>query len=137
MRILIAALLPLTACPAPPVAPAVAEQATEPIRQVTSAVDIAGAAGARATVTGTVRRIAPDGVEGQGTAVVLDDGTAIYVSEGEPPAGWDWLVSTRVRVQGSLWETPAEGWPVPTLANFDSPMPADVAMPMLAPSLPE
>lgn len=38
----------------------------------------------------------------QGTALVLDDDTVIYLTYGAPPEGWEALVGQRLRVQGLL-----------------------------------
>jgi len=100
-------------------------------RVVQVAADLKGAAGVQATVVGTLERRHPDGQTRDGTALVLEDGTAVYVSEGEPPAGWDWMIGTEVRVQGVLWEKPPGGWSVPELRDAESPMPADVSIPIL------
>jgi hypothetical protein len=97
---------------------------------VQTAADLTGAAGVPATVVGTLERRHPDGATTDGTAIVLRDGTAVYVNEAEPPAGWDWMLGTEVRVQGTLWEKAPEGWPVPKLLDADPPMPADVSIPM-------
>lgn len=60
--------------------------------------------GQQVTVAGIVERVAigKGNGEWQGTGVVLDDDTVIYVSYGEPPAGWNELVGVRVRVDGLL-----------------------------------
>lgn len=103
-------------------------------RTVHAAADLVGANGVRATLTGELARHTP-AIEGaaEGTAVLLRDGTAIFVSEGAPPEGWDWLIGTRIQVQGTLWERAPEGWPVPFLTEVDVPMPADAGMPMITP----
>lgn len=108
------------AAPEPAVG-AVAEQ-----RQVSTGAEVAGAAGVRAVVTGTVERRPLDA--GEGTALVLSDGALVFVSTGEPPPGWDWLVGTQVRVQGLLWERAPDGPAVAWLADPEAPMPADVQM---------
>ena len=40
--------------------------------------------------------------EWQGTAVVLDDDTVVYVTYGDPPEGWGALLGARIRVEGLL-----------------------------------
>lgn len=120
---LLAALL--AGCPkSAPVPPAPSAEA----RVVDELTDLAGAAGVRATVTGTLARRRPDAADADGTAIVLADGTAVYVTEGAPPEGWEWLLGTAIRVQGTLWEEAPDGWPVPKLLAPEAPMPADVGM---------
>lgn len=109
-----------------PVAPPVVIEAAA--ATIETGADVAGAAGRPVTVIGTLARRRPDGASADGTAIVLADDTAVYVSEGEPPAGWAWMVGTRVRVQGTLWAKPETGWPVPTLVDAEVPMPADVSI---------
>ncbi len=60
--------------------------------------------GTRATLVGVIERVAvgQGASQRQGTAVVLDDDTTVYVSYGEPPAGWAPLLGARVRVEGLL-----------------------------------
>lgn len=56
----------------------------------------------RVTVSGTVER-APTGRKGLlGTAVVLDDGTQVWLTYNAPPEGWVPLVGKFVRVEGTL-----------------------------------
>jgi hypothetical protein len=119
-RSILAALL-LAGCPksTPPVEPV---PDAPSMLVVSTGADVAGADGARATITGTLER------RPEGAAVVLDDGTPIWVTDGEPPAGWDWLVGTRVRVQGALWDEGGRA----SLKDFEPPMPADGGM-MLSP----
>ena len=124
---LLALCLATAGCPKGNPTPAPAEEVAP--RLVEVAADLQGTMGARATVIGLLERRAPDGIASPGTAVVLADGTAVYVSEGDPPAGWDWLIGTRVRVQGRVWARAPEGWAAPKLADFEVPMPADVGMP--------
>ncbi|HHO51011.1 MAG TPA: hypothetical protein ENK18_09110 [Deltaproteobacteria bacterium] len=114
-------------------------QASDPVvdttpRRVHAAADLVGASGVRATLSGELVRRTPP-IEGatEGTAVLLDDGTAIFVSEGEPPEGWDWLIGTKIQIQGTLWEQAPEGWAVPFLLDPDVPMPAEAGMPLLTP----
>lgn len=116
----------LVGCPKAAPVPVVEAQA----RTVAAAADLTGAAGVRATVVGTLERSRPTGVNVDGTAIVLRDGTAIYVSEDAPPAGWDWMLGQEVRVQGVLWEHAPSGWPVPKLLEAEPPMPADVVIPL-------
>jgi hypothetical protein len=129
LTLLIALFAPVSAFAEPPATPP-AEAAPEAPRTIEKADDVHGAKGARATVTGTLKRVSHEGTEG--TAIVLADGTNVFVSQGAPPEGWDWMVGTKIRVQGALW---AEGtgkggaWSVATLTELDTPMPADVGMP--------
>lgn len=102
-----------------------------PSRTVDDASDIVGAEGAPATVVGTLVRRAPPGQTVEGTAIVLSDDSAVFVSEGAPPDGWDWMLGTMIRVQGVLWEHPPTGWAVPKLEQAEAPMPADVSIPIL------
>lgn len=56
----------------------------------------------RVTLQGTVERV-PTGKKGAlGTAVVLDDGTAVWLGYGAPPEGWEPLLGAFVRVDGTL-----------------------------------
>ena len=56
--------------------------------------------GAPAAVIGTLERIAVR--KGLGTAVVMDDGKAVWISYGAPPLGWAPLLGKYVRVEGTL-----------------------------------
>lgn len=127
--LLTGSLLALSGCPRSTPAPIV-EEAT---RTVEVAADIEGADGVRATVVGTLERRHPEGVSVEGTAVVLRDGTAVYVSESAPPEGWEWMLGTMVRIQGTLWEQAPSGWPVSKLLDAEPPMPADVSILLGAP----
>ncbi|MEZ4235461.1 MAG: hypothetical protein R3F59_04725 [Myxococcota bacterium] len=102
-------------------------------RNVETAADVAGAEGVLATVVGTLERVRPEGVAADGTAIVLRDGTPVYVSEGAPPEGWDWMLDSQVRVQGKLWAHAPSGWPVAKLLEAEAPMPADVSILLGAP----
>lgn len=117
----------LAGCPKPP-PPVIAEA----LRTVDDGGDLTGADGIRAVVVGTLARRRPTGVATDGTALVLADGTEIYVSEGAPPDGWDWLLGSMVRVQGTLWAHAPTGWPVAKLEAPEAPMPADMTMPILS-----
>ncbi len=68
------------------------------------AKDVEAAMGKAALIHGTVRRVSmskgPHAWEG--TGVVLDDGTIVYVNYSEPPKGWGELVGKYVRVKGTL-----------------------------------
>lgn len=56
----------------------------------------------RVTLQGTVERV-PMGKKGAlGTAVVFDDGTAVWLVYGAPPEGWEPLLGAFVRVDGTL-----------------------------------
>lgn len=125
-------ILTLAGCPKKTPTPIVFEAAS---RTVEVAADLAGAAGIPATVVGKLERRHPAGASGEGTAIVLDDGTEIYLSEVPPPADWEWMLGTTVRIQGVLWEKAEGGWPVPKLLQAETPMPADVSI-LLGPSPP-
>ncbi|MFT3710802.1 MAG: hypothetical protein QM817_24525 [Archangium sp.] len=60
--------------------------------------------GKNVVVAGLLERvpIAKGKGEFQGTALVLDDDTTIYVTYAEPPKGWESLIGSRVRVDGLL-----------------------------------
>jgi len=129
LMLLFTLLAPAPAFAEPPDAPP-AEAAPEGPRTVTKADDVKGAKGVRATVTGTLKAVKHD--SNDATAIVLDDGTHVFVSQGKPPEGWEWMIDTKIRVQGQLWAegTGKEGaWKVATLTELDTPMPADVGMP--------
>jgi len=116
--------------PAPPTeAPPAPVEAPKGPRTVTAKEHLVDAAGVRATVIGTLKRVEREGVEA--TAVVLEDGTPVFVSQGAPPEGWAWMLDTRIRVQGKLYQdgSATGGWPAPTLTELDTPMPADAGMP--------
>lgn len=115
----------LPACPKKDPPAPILEEAT---RTVLRGPDVVGAAGIRATVVGTLQKITPDGLEGEGTAVVLDDGTPIFLSEAPPTETLTWLLGSKVRVQGTLWEKSPSGWPVAKLLDAEAPMPADVSI---------
>ena len=114
--------------PAPPVE--VVEVPADQPRMVSDGSTLAGASGVRATVLGVLERATHDDVEG--TAIRLSDGALVFVSQGEPPEGWAWMLGTKVRVQGELWSEGAKvegAWPVPTLMALEPPMPGDMDMP--------
>lgn len=74
------------------------------VPEVTSGQTVKQHMGSQVIVLGQVERV-PLGKgrsEWQGTGLVLDDDTIVYVSYGAPPEGWDALVGTRVRVEGLL-----------------------------------
>ncbi len=122
----------LVGCPKPP-AIETAPIETAP-RIVRTGADLAGAQGTRATLYGELARRTPQRADAtEGTAVVLEDGTAVFVSDGAPPEGWEWLLGTQIQIQGSLWERAPEGGAVPWLADLEIPMPADGGMPMFTP----
>ena len=118
-----------TAAPPSPPPPPAAPPADAAPRLIQAKADLTDANGVRATVVGTLRRVRGPG-EGapEGTAIVLADETAVFVSQGEPPPNWSWMLGSRVRVLGVLWAAGApEGWPAPTLVSPEPPMPADGA----------
>lgn len=74
------------------------------VPEVTSNDAVQRQMGNKVTVIGQLERV-PIGKgqnEWQGTALVLDDDTTIYVTYAEPPAGWESLVGQRIRVEGTL-----------------------------------
>lgn len=82
---------------APPVKPT-------PNPEVTSTEQVKTHMGKQVTVVGILERV-PIGKgknEWQGTAIVTDDDTTIYLSYAEPPKGWETFVGARVRVDGLL-----------------------------------
>jgi hypothetical protein len=72
--------------------------------EVTSSEQVKKEMGNRVAVIGQLERvpIAKGKSEWQGTALVLDDDTIIYVTYTAPPAGWESLIGARVRVEGML-----------------------------------
>lgn len=70
--------------------------------EVSSLETLRSGMGQRCVVSGVVERVAIGKGQNQweGTAVVLDDDTVIYVTYGAPPDGW--TVGTRVKVEGLL-----------------------------------
>lgn len=75
-----------------------------PVPEVTSSEAVKTQMGNKVAVVGQLERV-PIGKgknEWQGTALVLDDDTIIYVSYAAPPAGWESLVGQRLRVEGTL-----------------------------------
>ena len=76
--------------------------------------DLAGASGP-GTVVGTLAQ--SDG----GTVLKLTDGALVWVSAGAAPEGWDWMMSTKVRVQGRLESAEGKTW----LREPQVPMPAE------------
>lgn len=57
---------------------------------------------AQVSISGTVERVALGRKGAVGTAVVLDDGTAVWLTYEAPPAGWEPLLGKFVRVEGTL-----------------------------------
>jgi hypothetical protein len=105
-------------CPKDGPVPTAAPAASGPL-VVDDGGDLARASGA-GTVVGT---LSP---EGAGTVLRLGDGALVWVSDGAPPAGWDWMMSTRVRVQGRLETVDGKVW----LREPQAPLPAEM-MPAL------
>jgi hypothetical protein len=75
-----------------------------PVPDVTSGETVKKHMGEKVAVVGQLERVAigKGRSEWQGTAVVLDDDTLVYVSYAAPPEGWDPLIGARVRVEGLL-----------------------------------
>lgn len=131
MRPALLALL-LAGCPKPTPVEAPVPDADAPPAVIESSGAIAENAERRVTLVGALERRTATGAPAEGTAVVLDDGGAVWLSEGEPPDTWGWMVGQRVRVQGTLQLATPSGLDVPWLADPDAPMPADATMPGLA-----
>lgn len=76
----------------------------EPTPAVSSAAQVQQFMGGTVVVVGQLERVAigKGKSEWQGTALVLDDDTQIFVTYGAPPAGWEALVGARLRVEGLL-----------------------------------
>lgn len=107
-------LLPLLGCPKEPPAPAAAAPSGPLL--VDDASDLATAEGP-GTVIGTLS--SRDG----GTVLALGGDGAVWVSDGAPPAGWEWMMDTRVRVQGRLEVVAGRVW----LRDPGPPLPAEMA----------
>jgi hypothetical protein len=75
-----------------------------PVPEVTNAETVKQHMGASVAVVGQLERVAiwKGKSEWQGTALVLDDDTIVYVSYAAPPAGWEAFIGVRVRVEGLL-----------------------------------
>lgn len=60
--------------------------------------------GGRAALTGTLERVTmgKGGKSWLGTALVLDDGTVVWLSYNTPPKGWEPLLGKFLRVEGTL-----------------------------------
>lgn len=74
------------------------------VPDVTSAETVRKAMGEKVAVVGQLERVSigKGKSEWEGTAIVLDDDTTVYVSYGAPPEGWAGLVGARIRVEGLL-----------------------------------
>lgn len=105
-------LLSLAGCPKPP--PATAVEAGP--RWVDDASDLAAASGP-GTVVGTL------GASGGGTVIALPGGGEVWVTDGAPPAGWEWMLGSAVRVQGRLEPVDGKVW----LRDPGPPLPAEMA----------
>ncbi len=90
----------------------------------------------RVTLIGTLERRAPGDDVPEGTAVVLSDGVAVWVSEGEPPEAWGWMVGSLVRIQGTLANQTPAGHPHAWLTDPEAPMPGEATMPMPMQAMP-
>lgn len=74
------------------------------VPEVTNAAALKERMGASVLLVGQLERV-PMGKgnkQWNGTGVVLDDDTVVYVTYGPPPAGWEALLGARVRVEGTL-----------------------------------
>lgn len=101
--------------------------------------DVARLDGRWAEVRGTVTRtrfVAPvprrrdgavEAASDEGTALVLDDGTALLVKLGAPPAGWEGLIGQRVSVIALIWTTSPREAPgggasnQPSISSWETP----------------
>jgi cytochrome c-type biogenesis protein CcmE len=83
---------------------AVLLRANVPAPDVTSLAQVQEHMGQRVTLQGVVERVSlgKGNQQWQGTGVVLDDDTTVFVTYGAPPAGWAPFVGQRVRVEGLL-----------------------------------
>lgn len=74
------------------------------VPEVSTAADVRQLMGGPVTAAGQLERIAI--TKGPktffGTALVLDDGTALYLTYGLPPPGWEGLVGERLKVKALL-----------------------------------
>jgi hypothetical protein len=72
--------------------------------EVTLAEHVKPHMGEQVAVSGVIERVSlgKGKSEWQGTGLVLDDDTVVFVSYAEPPAGWAELIGARVRVEGLL-----------------------------------
>lgn len=71
---------------------------------LTSGADLGQHLGQRVTVEGVLERVEVFRGKGawQGTGIVLDDDTVLYVTYGAPPAGWEPHLGQVIRVEGLL-----------------------------------
>jgi hypothetical protein len=71
---------------------------------LTTGADLARSLGQRITVEGVLERVEVMKGQGawQGTGIVLDDDTVLYVTYGAPPEGWEPHVGHVIRVEGLL-----------------------------------
>ncbi len=74
------------------------------VPEVTNTAAVKERMGATVVLVGQLERVpmGKGGKQWQGTGVVLDDDTVVYVTYGPPPPGWEPLVGARVRVEGTL-----------------------------------
>lgn len=74
------------------------------VPEVTSGAAVKQFMGGKVVVVGQLERVPMSKGKGewQGTALVLDDDTTIYLTYGAPPEGWADLVGSRIRVEGLL-----------------------------------
>lgn len=74
---------------------------------------------------GTVERVSTGKKGALGTAVVLDDGTVVWLTYGPPPEGWEPLLGKFVHVEGTLQgQSPAspQSMMAPHLASLGKPV---------------
>lgn len=74
------------------------------VPEITAGSQLKDAMGQEVALVGVLERVELQKGKGawQGTAVVLDDDTAVYVTYGAPPKQWEALVGETVRVEGRL-----------------------------------
>lgn len=95
---------------------------------VTTLAQARAVMGKRVVVYGVLGRVPMRKGKGKwrGTGVVLDDGTVVYITYGDPPAGWDARLDMRVCVRGRLlnWSSLTKQSIVgPHLSELDFPVP--------------
>lgn len=80
------------------------------MQTVRTASDIAAHNGQRVHIEATLRRMPlGKGVSHPATALVLGDGTLIWVTYGEPPPGWERYMNQSVTVEAMIWAGPPPG----------------------------
>jgi hypothetical protein len=90
---------------------ATVERAMSTLPTVRTLADIAPNAGKRATIEGVLRRVPlrKGDASHPATALFLSDGTQIWVSYGDIPAGWEGFVDKPIVVEATVWKGPPPG----------------------------